>query len=263
MIGYGGLTLSLSRRLVVVDRTGVLADWRVQCDAPTLLVHDDLFNVPDPEVTRRMPLKTYIEALRGLSQLLARRYMGFHDRDAVLDALRLSLPLDRTTDIGQNMPILNSALCVGGTCWCRLRRILVDLEMLWKPHLGGQVSDDLVDRARGIVQLFQRIADSISRPKTDQVTSWVPGFEWFSRPDNVYEMATSLMLEKRKSRFEERSRRVRQVPFGRLNLATLPESPFYFRLTRTHNLDQPKLDASNRLLHIAPHLGLVLLVMLV
>ena len=54
--------------------------------------------------------------------------------------------------------------------------------------------DDLVDRARGILQLFQLIADSIPRPKTNQVTSWVPGFEWFSRPNNVYELATSLIL---------------------------------------------------------------------
>ena len=110
VIGYGGFTLSLARRLVVVDGTGVLVDWRVQCDAPTLLAHDDPFNAPDPEVTRRMPFKTYTEGLRGLSQLLARRYMVFHDRDAVLEALRLSLPRDRTTDIGQNMPIRNSAL---------------------------------------------------------------------------------------------------------------------------------------------------------
>ena len=187
----------------------------MQCDAPTLLVHDDPFNSPDPEVTRRMPLKTYNEALRGLSQLLARRYMVFHDRDAVLDAVRLSLPLDRTTDIGQNMPIRNGALCVGGTCWCRSRRTLVDLEVLWRPLLGGQVPDDLVGRARGILQLFQRISDSIPRPKTDQVATWVPGSEWFSRPDNVYELATSLMLEERKSRFEELARRVRQAPFGR------------------------------------------------
>ena len=214
VIGYGGFTLNLARRLVVVDRTGVLTEWRVQCDSPTLLIHDDPFNAPDSEVTRRMPLKTYTEALHGLSQLLERRYMVFHDRDAVLDALRLSLPLDCTTGIGQNMPIRNIALCVGGTCWCRSRRTLVDLEVLWKLHLGGQVPDDLIDRARDILQLFQRIADSIQRPKTDKVTSWVPGFEWFSRSDNVYELATSLMLKKRKSRFEERSRCVRQVPLA-------------------------------------------------
>ena len=79
----------------------------------------------------------------------------------------------------------------------------------------------------------------------------------------MYQLATSLMLEKNKSRFEERSRRVRQVPFGRLNIEPQPASPFYFKLTCTHDLDQPKLEATNRLLRIAPHLGLALLVMLV
>ena len=130
VIGYGGFTLSLACLHVVVDGTGVFADWRVQCDDPTLLIHNDPFNALDPEVTRRLPLKTYTEALRGLSQLLARRHMVFHDRDAVLKALRLSLPLNRTTNIGQNMPIRNNTLCVGGTCWCRSRRTPVDLKVL-------------------------------------------------------------------------------------------------------------------------------------
>ena len=136
----------------------------------TLLIHNDLFNALDPEVTRRILLKTYTEAMRGLSQLLARRYNVFYDRDAVLKALRLSLPIDRTTNIGQYMPICNSALCVGGNCWCRSRCTLVDLEMLWKLHCGRQVPDEFVDRATGILQLIQRIADSITRPKTDQVS---------------------------------------------------------------------------------------------
>ena len=117
--------------------------------------------------------------------------------------------------------------------------------------------------ARDIQQLFQRIYDSIPHSTTDQVSTWVPGFECFSRPDNVYELATSLMLEERKSRFEERARRVRQAPFGRLNIAPQPASPFYFRLTNTHELDQPMLDATKRLLRIAPHFGLALFVMLV
>ena len=89
MIGNGGFTLSLTCRLVVVDGTIVLADWRVQCDASTLFAYDNLFNAPDPEVIRRLPLKTFTEALRGLSQILARRYLVFYDREAVLDALRL------------------------------------------------------------------------------------------------------------------------------------------------------------------------------
>ena len=56
---------------------------------------------------------------------------------------------------------------------------------------------------------------------------------------------------------------MRQAPFGRLNIAPQPASPFFFRLTNTHDLDQPKLEATNRLVRIAPHLGLALLVMIV
>ena len=91
----------------------------------------------------------------------------------------------------------------------------------------------------------------------------MPEFKWFWRPDNVYEQAKSLMLVERKSSFEERSRRMGQVVFGKLNLKPQFASLFYFRLTCEHDLDQPKLEATNRLLRIAPHLGLALLVMLV
>ena len=62
--------------------------------------------------------------------------------------------------------------------------------------------NNLVDRTRGILQLFQSISDSIPRPKTYQVAVRVPGFEWFSRPENVYELATSLMLVQRKLRLK-------------------------------------------------------------
>ena len=119
------------RRIVVVYQKGILADWCVQCEAPTLITQGDPQNAPDLDIERRLPLKTYTEALHELSQILDRKYIAFHDRDSVLDALRLSLPLDRTIDIGQNIYIRNYALRVNGKCWCRSRRTLVDLEMLW------------------------------------------------------------------------------------------------------------------------------------
>ena len=45
--------------------------------------------------------------------------------------------------------------------------------------------DDLVERAHGILQLFQRIANPIPHPKTNDAVTWILGFDWFSRPDNV------------------------------------------------------------------------------
>ena len=123
--------------------------------------------------------------------------------------------------------------------------------------------DDLVARAHGILQLFQRIADPIPHPNTSDAVMWIPGFDWCLRPDNVIELATSIMLEKHQSGYEERSRRLRPAPFGRQNFAPQPSSPVYFKITRSYELDHWKLEATNRLMRIAPHMGLALLMMLV
>ena len=157
----------------------------MQCEAPTLITQDAPQNAPDLDIERHLPLKTYTEALHELSQILDRKYIAFHYRDSVLDALRLSLPLDRTTDIGQNIYIRNYALRVNGNCWCRSRSTLVDLEMHWEPLLGGQVPNDLVASARGILQLFLRIAKGIPNPNATQIYHWTLTYEWFLRPERV------------------------------------------------------------------------------
>ena len=41
--------------------------------------------------------------------------------------------------------------------------------MLWEPLLGGQVPNDLFARARGILQLFLRIAEDIPKPTATQI----------------------------------------------------------------------------------------------
>ena len=71
------------------------------------------------------------------------------------------------------------------------------------------------------------------------------------------------MLEERATKFGERMRRVRQEPFGRLRVAPQPAAPFYFRITRRYELEMVKVEVTNRLQRIAPHLGVALLVMLV
>ena len=86
---FGGFQLKLERRLVIVDKTGVLADWRVHCKAPTLITEKNVMGAPHPEIARRLPLKSYSEALRELSLLLARLYMVSYDCESVLNALRL------------------------------------------------------------------------------------------------------------------------------------------------------------------------------
>ena len=122
----------------------------MHCEAPTLINENNPFNAPDAELARRLPLNSYTEALRELSLLLARRSMVFNARESVLDALRLSLPLDRKTDVGLNVHVRNEALRFGGTCWCRSRRTLVELDSLWPPLIGGRLPADPVACVRAL-----------------------------------------------------------------------------------------------------------------
>ena len=153
---FDAFQLKLTRRLVVVDKTGVLSDWRLQCETPTLLKKKSPTNAPDPALESRLPLKSYSEIIRTLSILLVRRYMVFHDCEAVLDSLQLALPLKRTTDISLNIHVRNDALRSGGSCWCRSRRHLVEMEKLWQRLIGARVPADPIARAHGILRMFNR-----------------------------------------------------------------------------------------------------------
>ena len=62
--GYAGVQMKLVNRIVVVDATGVIADWRVRCEAPTILTENTILNAPNPAVVRRIPLKQYTEMVR-------------------------------------------------------------------------------------------------------------------------------------------------------------------------------------------------------
>ena len=53
VIDYGLFILRLVRRLTFVDGTGLLADWRVRCEAPSLIT-EHLPSVPEPEFVRRL-----------------------------------------------------------------------------------------------------------------------------------------------------------------------------------------------------------------
>ena len=174
-IGFCGFQLKLVRRLTVVERS-VLADWRVHCEAPTLIVERNVISGPDREFACRLSLNSYAEKIRKLSLLLTRPNVVFHDREAVLDALRLSLSHERTTDVGLNVHVRNDALRAGGTCWQRSRRTLVKLQALWGPLIGGIVPEDGVSVARGFLQMFNRVAHPIPQPHVHFVNVWLPAY---------------------------------------------------------------------------------------
>ena len=109
------------RSVVVVKSSGKLADWRVNCEVPTLLTEYNVMNWTNPVLKDCLPLKTYQVIKREVSMILRFRQRVLYYLEAVFDALRLALPLGRTTDIGFNMHIRNDAVCAGGTYSCLSR----------------------------------------------------------------------------------------------------------------------------------------------
>ena len=256
--GYAGVQMKLVNRIVVVDATGVQADWLVRCEAPTILTENTILNAPDFAVVRRTPLKQYTEMVRDLSALLTRRDRVFYDQDAVLDALRFGLPLERTTDVGHVMHLRNDALRRGGTCWCRTRRQLVGLDALWGPLIGGRIPADPIARAEGLLRMFDRVAVSIPKPEVRRVNAWTPPQEWYSRPERLRELSASLAMEKRAGGFDERVRRAHDTVAIRLPEPRYASSPFH----RANGLEPSRLEVVNRLMRIVPHHGLALLSLL-
>ena len=251
--------MKLVNRIVVVDATGVLADWRVRCEAPSILTENTILNAPDPAVVRRTPLEQSTEMVRDLSALLTRRYMVFYDREAVLDVLRFALPLERTTDVGHIMHLRNDALRCGGTCWCRTRRQLVGLDALWGPLIGGRIPADPIARVQGLLRMFDRVAVSIPKPEVRRVNAWTPPQEWYSRPERLRELSASLAMEKRAGGFDERVRRAHDTVAIWLPEPRYASSPFHFALNCAHGLEPSRLEVVNRLMRIVPHHGLALL----
>ena len=162
------------------------------------------------------------------------------------------------------MNVRGNALQAGGTCWCRSRRQLVNLDKLWGPRIGGRAPTDPVERARGILHMFSRIAHFIQHPRVNIVDAWTPACDWCSRPHRQRDLAASLLLEKAAIGFEERTRHALSLPIaGNIQKPRQPTAPFFLILNRAYRLDIGKRIVMNQLLRIVPHHGLALLILLV
>ena len=108
--------------------------------------------------------------------------MVFHDREAVLNLLRLALPLDLTTDISLNIRA-QRRLRAASSVWSKSLRQLVELKKLWQPLIGGKVQATPIARAHGILRMFNRAADPFPHPRVGQVYACTPSNDWFARFD--------------------------------------------------------------------------------
>ena len=123
--------------------------------------------------------------------------MVFYNRDAVLDALRVGLSLERKTDVGHVMHLSNDAPRRTGTCWFRTRRQLVTLDALWGPLIGGRIAAETIARAHGLLRMFDRVAVSIPKLEVRRVNAWTPPQKCYSRSERLCELSASLTIKLR------------------------------------------------------------------
>ena len=113
-----GVSIDLSRCIVVVQKRRILLNVQVDVSAPSVLsrpIHDCSTR---GDLDR--PLQTYANVVAILLERLKTRFCVFYDREHTLDSLRFALPRERTVDLGQYVLLKNDALREGRTVWSRL-----------------------------------------------------------------------------------------------------------------------------------------------
>ena len=123
------------------------------------------------------------------------RFCVFYDSEYTFDALRFALPRERTVDPGQYVLLRNDARREGGTVWSRSRAYTAPLEDLWRPILKRVVSSDPVEKARGLLELFDGVVKSFHPQPMSHSSNLTPAGDWYSRLGRTHELSKSLHLE--------------------------------------------------------------------
>ena len=253
--------IELPRHVVILNWLRTYFDYLVICNEPIILAP---IQVPQEQpFTSRMRPKSFDDMLLVLTEVLRTHFVILYDRESTFDALRFAIPLNRAVDLGRQVILRNDALREGGLCWCRSRRRLVNLKQLWMPLLRTPPSNNPVDRARGMLQLFDRIAKGIPIPPAVDIVHWTPPMEWQSAPHRVVKLNASLRLEVQSSYFEVRAQRALNAAQDRLAAPVRGSAPFSFELCITGTINNGKVATANALMRLLPHPGLALLQMLI
>ena len=198
--------VDIARHFVVQTDGGTLANWRIDIRTPTFLNSLD-YQLIYPARESQLPLKKYSELVHFLLDSLSVRYFVFNDRESTLEALRLALFRNRSVDVGLHVLLRNDALRAGGTIWNQSRSRLAPLRGLWEPILRTHVIENLVDRARGIMQLFKNFGTSLAQPTTAGAAVLKATDNWRSHSGTELSFEVSLLLELESGASVERRRR--------------------------------------------------------
>ena len=188
-----GVSIDLVRRIVVVEKRRILLNMQVDVSAPSVLSTPIHNRSTRGDIDR--PLQTYANIVAILSERLTTRFCVFYDREYTLDALRFALSRERTVDLGQYVLLRNDALRESGTVWSRSRAYTAALEDLWRPILKRVVPSDPVEKARGLLELFDGVVKSFHPQLMSHSSNWTPAGDWYSRLGRARELSESLHLE--------------------------------------------------------------------
>ena len=188
-----GVPIDLARRIVVVEKRLILLNVRVDVSAPSVVSQpiSDCSTTADLE----RPLETYANVVAILSERLKTRFCVFYHREYMLDPLRFALPRERTVDLGQYVLLRNYELSESGAVWSRSRAYTAPLEDLWRPILKRVVLSDPVEKARGLIELFNGVVKLFHSQSMMHSSNWTPAGDWYSRLGLTRELSQSLHLE--------------------------------------------------------------------
>ena len=246
-----------------VERLDVVVDCRSEwAQTPSVRDHLEL----DPEdrtafdvlAARDRPVRTYEELMQSVASRLGSHFVVLHDSDAVFEGLRYQLPYDAVLDVGHNILVRNEALCRGGAYWHRTRSLCAHLNYLWGPILGGDVPEDPVAIAKGLLRLYERVSGNLRRKAKSTMDSFSAPCQFFSSPSHVLSLRDSLNLEAvcADARFAKVNRSSSPLP----QLVAVPPSPtpFVFVLWLWDGADEFTMLTVNSVLRLLPVAGLCL-----
>lgn len=125
--------------------------------------------------------------------------------------------------------------------------------------LQSHVPDNLVDRARGILQLFKLFAPALPLPTLVGAAVLTSAANWRSHPGPELSLEDSLLLEFESGASEDRTRREADAAFENVNGPQRGFALFRFVLSGAGSIEKRRVEAVNAFLKLVPNTGLALL----
>ena len=189
--------IDMVRRILRLDRTTVLLNRRVIIAEQSALSNQIAnFNTPEDDA---VDLITFARLTEILSTHLRDRFCVFHDREAALNAVRFALPREHTCDLATHIHLRNDALREEGTVLCRSRLYIALLKLLWRPILDRVVPVDPIEKARGLIELFDGISHLFRLKPIACNSTWTLAGDWYSNFSRSRELSESLHLERERT----------------------------------------------------------------